>query len=72
MITLKPLQALVENPNLPTELRNVICKGYSSSYGVSVKGDGHSKELLSSQLLKVHSDLSRAFYQHPTLCKWVM
>lgn len=71
MIILEPFQALVENPNLPTELHNVICKGYLSSYDVAGKSDGHSKELLFSQLLDVHFDISRAVYQYPTLCKWL-
>lgn len=65
------LQALIENPNLPNELRNVIYNSYLPSYNMAAKTDRHSTEAFSHRLLEAHSDLSRVLYQQPTpLCKY--
>lgn len=64
-------KALIENPNLPNELRNVIYNSYLPSYNMAAKTDRHSTEAFSHRLLEAHSDLSRVLYQQPTpLCKY--
>lgn len=70
-VTQVVLQALIENPNLPNELRNVIYNIYLPSYNMAAKTDGDSTEAFSHCLLEAHSDLSRVLYQQPTpLCKY--